>query len=284
MGVIYEAYRQDRQADGKVAVPRILDAWKRLKPTFESLTADQITRDLCRSYTKSRRATGAGDGTIHLELGYLRAAMRFGRREGWLTVEPYIPLPKKPSPKLHHLTRREARTLIAKATLPHIRLFIVLALTTAGRASAILDLTWDRVDLIKRKIFLANPARYRTAKGRATVPINDLAFEALTDAMGGALTDHVIEWGGRSVASVKKGIAATAKTAGVKCTPHVLRHTAAVHLAENGHSMDEIAQYLGHNSPVTTYRVYARYSPDHLRKLGSSLEYGRKEKTRLAPQ
>lgn len=36
--------------------------------------------------------------------------------------------------------------------------------------------------------------------------------------------------------------------------------------------MDEIAQYLGHSNSSQTYRVYARYSPDHLRKAASALE------------
>ena len=33
-------------------------------------------------------------------------------------------------------------------------------------------------------------------------------------------------------AAVKKGVAAAAKRAGVKCSPHVLRHTAAVLMAD----------------------------------------------------
>lgn len=283
MASIYEAYVRDREAEGKTAVPRMLDAWKRLEPFFGPLAVPQITRDLCREYTDKRRKGGIGDGTIHVELGYLRAAVRFAKKEGWITSEPFIPLPRKPPPKLHHLTREEALRLIECAHVPHVRLFIVLALTTAGRASAILDLTWNRVNLQKRMIQLSNPERHRTAKGRATIPINDLAYEALKEAKAGAMTDYVIEWGGLPVKSVKKGVAAAARAAKVQCSPHVLRHTAAVHLAEDGHSMNEIAQYLGHSNPVTTFRIYARFSPDHLRKLGSSLEYDKKQKTRLAP-
>jgi len=41
----------------------------------------------------------------------------------------------------------------------------------------------------------------------------------------------------------------TAADAGLAdVSPHVLRHTAAVHTAEAGISMDEIAQYLGHSA------------------------------------
>jgi integrase len=51
----------------------------------------------------------------------------------------------------------------------------------------------------------------------------------------------------------------------------LLRHTAAVLMAENGVPMSEISQYLGHNSTETTERVYARYSPDYLRKAAGVL-------------
>jgi len=55
---------------------------------------------------------------------------------------------------------------------------------------------------------------------------------------------------------------------------HVLRHTAAVWMAEAGVPMDEISQYLGHSNVEITRRVYARYSPDYLRKAASALELG----------
>ena len=273
MSAIYDSDLADRESEGKAAVPRMKDAWKRLKPTFGDLMPVHVTKELCRSYTDKRRADGVGDGTIHVELGYLRAALKFAAGQTWITAVPDVPLPAKPAPKDHFLSKEEARKLIDAAISPHVRLFIILALTTAGRAGAILDLTWMRVDLERRVIRLADPQRSKTRKGRATVPINDLAFEALKAAKEGALAEWVIEYGGERVKSIKKGVAASARRAGVICSPHVLRHTAAVHLAQDGHSMDEIAQYLGHNNPKTTFRVYARYSPGHLQKLAASLEF-----------
>ena len=54
--------------------------------------------------------------------------------------------------------------------------------------------------------------------------------------------------------------------------PHTLRHTAAVWMAEDRIPMTEIAQFLAHSDPSITYRVYARYSPDFLRKAAAALE------------
>lgn len=55
--------------------------------------------------------------------------------------------------------------------------------------------------------------------------------------------------------------------------PHDLRHSAAVWMAEAGISMDEIAQLLGHSDPGVTFKVYARFPPNYLRKAASALEY-----------
>lgn len=55
----------------------------------------------------------------------------------------------------------------------------------------------------------------------------------------------MIEWGGRPVKSVKRGLKRAAKLAAIDVvSPHMLRHSAAVHMAGAGISMEEIAQYL----------------------------------------
>jgi integrase len=156
--------------------------------------------------------------------------------------------------------------------MPHVRLFILLALHTAGRPSSILDLTWDRVHFRDGKILLDNPDRDRTSKGRATVPIAEPLIEPLREAHVAAQTGYVIEWAGKRVGSVKKGIREAARRAGIKgVTPYVLRHTAAVWMAEGGVPMSEISQYLGHTSTAVTERVYARYSPDYLRRASEAI-------------
>jgi integrase len=52
--------------------------------------------------------------------------------------------------------RDEARALLkACRRFPHVRAFVALSLATAARQSALLELTWDRVDMDKRRITLA---------------------------------------------------------------------------------------------------------------------------------
>ncbi len=272
MEAVFEAYVTDREDAGKSTVPRMKDAWKRLKSTFANLHPSVVTEGTCRGYIKDRNKQGASNGTIHTELGYLRAAAELAARKNWIDKAPNIVLPSKPPPKEHHLTMPEAVKLIKAAVRPHVRLFIILALTTAGRVSAILQLTWDRIDFEGRKIDLRDPTREATAKGRARPPMNETAFKALKEAHRMALSDYVVEWSGQPVKSIKRGVAAAARRAGVNATPHVLRHTAAVWMAQNGVSMAEIAQFLGHTNPAVTFRTYARFSPEYLQNAAKSLD------------
>lgn len=243
-------------------------AWKRLSPVFGHLRPDQITRALTRAYAAKERRRGIGDGSIRRDLGVLGAIVRHNDKHSPAIIE----MPPAPPPRSRHLTREEYRALRdAAAKTPHIHLFVILAYTTAGRASAILELTWDRVDFARGEIRLG--LGERRTKGRATVPMHGTARRFLVAARIAALTDYVIEYGSKRVLSVKRAFARAAARAGVPwCTPHVLRHTAAVHMAESAVPMAEIAQFLGHSSESVTYRVYARFSPSYLRRAASALE------------
>ena len=90
------------------------------------------------------------------------------------------------------------------------------------------------------------------------------------------MTDYVIEWAGEPVKRLRTGFNKAVKDAGLKgVSPHVLRHTAAVHLAAAGVPMARISQYLGHSSIAVTERVYARFAPDHLREEAEILDFTR---------
>jgi integrase len=274
-GNLWAAYCDENRA--KPAITTMGYEWRAMASHFSPLRPDEITVETCRAYADVRRARGIRDGSIWTELGHLRTVLTWAVKRGHIATAPYIERPTKPAPRDRHLTRDEARRLIEAAGAPHVRLAIILMLGTAGRIGAILDLTWDRVDFDRGLISLALSDGV-TRKGRATVPMSGMTRAALTEARAGALTDHVIEYAGEPVASIKNGFRGAVARAGLAdVTPHVLRHTAAVWLAEAGKPMTEIAQYLGHSDSRLTERVYARYSPTHLRGAAEILDF-------IAPQ
>ena len=154
-----------------------------------------------------------------------------------------------------------------------LRFIVLLALATGARMSALLDLKWDQVHFDTRTVDLLPAGRHKTNKGRPVVPVNQRAFAALEEAYKARLSDYVIEHAGQPIASIKKAIRSAAIRSGIPCSPHVFRHTTAVWMAESGRSMDEIAQFLGHTNTKLTTRVYARFSPTHLRSASAATEF-----------
>lgn len=268
---LWAAYREDRA--GRSIAESMRHTGKSILPAFGHLSPAQITTADCRAYIAARRAAGRQDGTIWTQLGHLRNVLSWAARRGLIERAPYIERPPQPAPRDRWLTREEIDRLLAAEAEPHVRLAILLMLGTAARLTAALELTWNRVDLERGVIDLRTGEGRR--KGRAVVPMNPTLRAALTAAKEAALSDHVIEWAGGPVKSIKRGFARTVRAAGLDdVTPHVLRHTAAVHLAAGGISMSKIAQYLGHSSTLVTERVYARFAPDHMRDAAEILDFG----------
>lgn len=272
VAAIWSAYAAEMA--GRRQAGKLNETGRNILPVFGHLAASQISADDCRKYTAARRAKGRKEATIRTELGCLRTALSWAVKSRLITQAPRIDLPSMTPPRERYLSRDEVAALISAAIDPHIRLAMLLMLTTAGRIGALLELTWDRVDFDRRVIRLAtNDIGPR--KGRATVPINDTLMAALQDARAAALSAYVVEWGGRPVGSIKTGFAAAIARSGIDhCTQHDLRRTAGRFMAEAGVPIEEIAQYLGHTNPNVTRSTYAQFSPDHLRRASNALEFG----------
>jgi integrase len=88
-----------------------------------------------------------------------------------------------------------------------------------------------------------------------------------------AMSDYVIEHGGLPLKSITGGIKAASARSGLRCTPNMFRHSAAVWMAEDRVPMAEISQYLGHTNVEITSRFYAKFSPDYLRRAAASLDW-----------
>lgn len=270
---LWTAYTIDK--DGKAVLVTMGHTWKAMRERFATRDGESITKEDCKAHIEARRKSGITDGTIHTELGHLRTVLKWAEEHNLIGKAPAIERPSKPDPKERHLTREEAQRMLAAAKVPHLKIAFHLMLGTAARVTAILELKWDRVDFDRRLIHLRDPSDPVKRKGRAVVPINNTLMSALREANAGSMTDYVVEWGGDPVKSIKRGIATAAREAKVpNVSAHVFRHTSAVWMAEAGVPMEEISQYLGHSNVEITRRVYARYSPDYLRKAASALDFG----------
>ncbi|WP_242007959.1 tyrosine-type recombinase/integrase [Paracoccus sulfuroxidans] len=272
---VWSAYQAE--VAGRRQEAKLKQTGRNVLPVFGHLAAEHVAVADCRRYIARRREQGRKDATIRTEMGCLRTALSWAYKSRLIASLPRIELPPTPAPRERYLSGSEVSALLKAAVNHHIKLAMLLMLTTAGRSGALFELTWDRVDMENRIIKLSK-SDIGPRKGRATVPINDTLMAALQTARSVALSRYVIEWGGDRVTSIKTGFNAAVKRAGIgHCTPHDLRRTAGRFMAEAGVPMEEVAQYLGHSNPNVTRSTYARFSPGHLRKAADALEFGRLE-------
>lgn len=248
---------------------------KAILPHFGSFRPDQITISDCREYMARRLEAGRKIGTIHTELGHLRSALRWAAKARLIDRAPHIEQPPKPASDVRPLTDRQITALLNGCGSPHIRLAVILLLATGARVGAVLDLTWERVDFDRGVIDLRLPDGV-TRKGRAVVPMNRMARAALESAYQARLTDHVVEWAGKRVRSIRKGYAAALDRAKLEdVNIHQIRHTVAVRMLSAGQPIEAVAQYLGHSNTAITYQTYARFMPEHLAGAAEILEFDR---------
>lgn len=275
---LWGRYREDNA--GKRIAANMEFSGKAILPHFGAMRPEDMSAKTCRAYMEARTKAGRKPGTVWTELNHLQNVFNWASGQNLIKKAPTVEKPPKPPPRNRRLTQDEVRTLIQSAGSPHIEIAIALMAYTAGRIGAILELTWDRVDLKKNMIDLSNPDETGRRKGRATVPINRELRPYLVKAKAGAITDYVVEYNGGQVGSIKKGFGRAVKRAGLEdVTPHTLRHSAASTMAEKGIRIEDIARVLGHSDSRTTERIYAKVRPGFLKDAIAALEHDESDET-----
>jgi integrase len=161
-----------------------------------------------------------------------------------------------------------------RETGKHIARFLLIGFYTGTRHAAICGAALQPavgrgyVDL-ERGIFYRRAKGARETKKQQTpvrLPTRLLAHMRRWQRLG--IAKHaVIEWNGKPVRSVRKGFAAAVKAAGLptigpdRITPHVLRHTAATWIMQNGADLWQAAGFLG-MTPQMLHERYGHHHPD----------------------
>lgn len=285
----------DRHVGSKVHSVATHDySWKNLKPHFGDLLLGQVS-EAVPAYVRKRERGDIGrpakSPTIRRELAMLRACFNWcadaSERRPLIDKAdvPGFALPAESLPKDRWLRDDEAKRLLdtaaslrgADGRLTRVERFLWLALETAGRKQALLDLTWDRVDFETGVIHLALPDRKQTTKRRASVPISralrPVLERAYQERTGPIVLDHGAEvWAAvQSVAAragfgEPQGVRKTGtKPKATGISPHVMRHTAATNMARRGVPLWKVAKILG-DTLATVEKTYAKHCPDDLRE------------------
>ena len=255
--------------------------WVPLRPVFASRAPDLLRAQDYRTYAQARFDAGKSAWTVHTELVRLRSCLKWAYATNLIgkpVEQVWVPRQGKNRDRVLSITEGKALVEGARLGDPHIYLFMVIAFATGARHTAILDLTWDRIDFIAGTIQFdedlpLDPMSKSWRKGRATVPMGPSVRTALETAYAGRQTRHVIEHGGKRLKSVREGFAAAVRRAGLAppVTPHTIRHFVATWLEAKAVDDRRRAQLLGHTNPVTTNR-YTHSSHELLNEAVSLLD------------
>jgi integrase len=224
---------------------------------------------------KRRKDKRGGDSTIRRELVVLQAAANHAAR--WKRIgpsaDPPVPMPSIELPPENTLeaitddewlTRAEYKLAVEKAT-GKLRDFIILTYDSASRRRAIEFLTVKQVDLRNSRVNLTNPAETTlqrlSKKRRPVVPIGPdarpvyerLLLEADGPYLFGTPTDMYRPFR-EHLSSL--GLAH-------KSNPHILRHSRATHLLQDGVDIWFVAKLLG-DTVATVEKVYGHHCPNFL--------------------
>jgi integrase len=174
----YAADRLAQLAPRTVATER-----ERLKPMrkfFALLPLTRVSSDSVRDYVSHRKAQGAANRTVNMELGILRRILKRAKR--WhLLAEDVKPLPERHNVgrALQHSEKLELLKVAASRPEWQLaRLAATLALNTTMRAGEIRGLQWRDVDFMERTLTIR---RSKTEAGERVLPLNGDAWAAILE-------------------------------------------------------------------------------------------------------
>lgn len=295
---IYLADRVPLQARPKCAEARI----DRLNEYWGALRLADVNGATCRDYIRSGTAGGG-----RRDLEDLRAAINHHSKEGLHRGIVRVTLPPKGLPRDRWLSRNEAAALIRvcwrareiqtqhrgklkgqkiitdKKTSQHIARFILIALYTGTRASAVAAASPFRsegrsyVDLEQGMFYRLAEGSRATKKRQPPVPLPPRLLAHMRRWVEKKIAkQHFVEWNDKPVQSVTTGFRSAVRRAGLKgkVTPHTLRHTAATWLMQAGVPMWQASRFLG-MTQETLENVYGHHHPEHLREAAAAIGYQR---------
>jgi integrase/recombinase XerD len=182
-----------------------------------------------------------------------------------------VPIKKKEKCLPRVISKEKIKEMIDSTENLKHRLIIKLLYSSGLRLQELINLKRKDIDFERG---LINVRLGKGKKDRVTLISENLKMDLLKYYSNyNFQTDYVFE--GRkskyTKKSVQKVLDNAGKKAGVKVTPHMLRHSFATHLLESGTDIRHIQKLLGH-SDVSTTQIYTHVSNNDLRNITSPLD------------
>lgn len=235
------------------------------------MTLADVTPSIVSTCLEKLRRNGRSEATRVRYLGVLSHAFSHAVRDWeWCPVNPckQVRKPREPRGRVRYLSDSERERLLQateESRNPALTVIVLLALCTGARRGELLNLRWRDVDLTRELLTFHETKNDE----RRTVPIVEPALSALREY---ARTKRRIDTPlvfpsptGTAPLVINKTWARIIKRAEIEDFRfHDLRHSCASYLAQNGATLAEISEILGHKS-LQMVKRYAHLQPEHLR-------------------
>ena len=235
----------------------------------EELGAESLNKDALRAWIWELKRTGHGVATLSQSVACLKSFGKFLMRSLIVPVNPAIRLqmPKKPQRLVSFLSENELQPsqvdgAVEDQTLQRSQVLLELIYGSGLRISECAGLRWNQLDWSQGTVRV----RGKGNKERI-VPITQRCAEYLQKyRVGGAFVFANAQGEPLNVRTLRRDIHRLLRWMGWegKASPHVLRHSFATHLLDNGADLVAVQEMLGHSSLSTT-QVYTHVSAQRLR-------------------
>ena len=234
---------------------RNVSSTKVLKAFFGERPLKNITPADVHAFIVDRKEQGKAAATINGEVAHLSHMFTWANKLKLTTHNPCRDISKlKANKKDRYLSREEIDRVLAVCR-GNLRDMVILALGTGMRASEVLSLEREQVDL-KRKVAILPDTKNGD---RRIVPLPEevvAMFQRRSVPLG--------QWFATSLANLEKRFRKAVARANLQgVTFHTLRHTFASHAIMAGVDLHTLAKILGHRTLQMTQR-YAHLAPAHL--------------------
>jgi integrase len=216
-------------------------------------------------YVSHLRISGNSDSTVNRKLAVLSKVFRFAHDRGKLEHLLRMPRFKEGAHRIRFLTYEEEEKLIG--TLNHIGFpqhaeAVRVLLYTGMRCGELWRLECRDIDLKEGLFSIWKTKNSHPRSVPIVAPIKDLVADMVRKVNSGGLLipGGGNEWLRRPWDRARYLMGYNDDT---QFVPHMLRHTCATRLAQNGVPMNIIKEWLGHTAIATTMR-YTHFAPRDL--------------------
>jgi|TARA_B100001971_G_C18096018_1_gene486142 site-specific recombinase XerD len=214
--------------------------------------------------------------TLDLSINSMRlkyASLRFFFSE--ILKKPFttneIPIKKKEKILPKVISKEKIKKMIESTENIKHKLIIKLLYSSGLRLQELIDLKRKNIDFDRNLIYII---KGKGKKDRITLISENLKLDLLKYYSNYKFsTEYIFEGrnGKYTKKSVQKVLDSLSKKIGTKITPHMLRHSFATHLLEQGTDIRHIQKLLGHSNLSTT-EIYTKVSNKDLSNIKSPLD------------